>query len=415
MRRVVVTGLGVVAATGNDVKSSWSNTLEGRSGVARIGCFDASALPVQIAAEAKGFDPGDTLEFKEAKRTTRFVQFAAVAAKEALRDAGIDLVPKDLASRDDWGCSIGVGIGGLDDISVNTLILKEQGPKRVSPFFMPYTIANMAAGVVSRLYHLRGPNICTTTACTSGTHGVGEAYLYIRNGMADVMIAGGAESAICPLGIAAFAALKALSTNNDHPEEASRPFELNRDGFVMGEGAGILILEDYEHAKRRGATIYAEGAGYGLSGDAHHITAPPPAGEGAQRCMTMALKSAKVAAADVDYINAHGTSTGLNDKYESAAIQKVFGPHAATVSISSTKGVTGHCLGAAGGIEAVYTTLAIHHGVVPPTANLRTPDPDCPLDYTPLTARQRKIRYALSNSFGFGGTNGTLLFKKLDA
>jgi 3-oxoacyl-[acyl-carrier-protein] synthase II len=415
MRRVVVTGLGLVAATGNNVKAAWVGAVEGKSGVTRISCFDPAALPVQIAAEVKDFSTGDALDYKEAKRITRFVQMGVVAAREALVDAGMALTTQDLATRDHWGCSIGVGIGGLDDIYQNSLILKEQGARRVSPFFMPYTIANMASGVVSRLYQLRGPNICTTTACTSGTHGIGEAYMYIKNGMADVMIAGGAESAICPIGIAAFSALKALSTNNANPGEASRPFDKERDGFVMGEGAGILVLEDYEHAKKRGAKIYAEIAGYGLSGDAYHITAPPPEGEGAQRCMNMALRTGKVNKEDIDYINAHGTSTGLNDKYESAAIQQVFGSHASQVAISSTKGVTGHCLGAAGGIEAVFTTLAIHHSVVPPTANLRTPDPECPLDYTALTAREKKIRYALSNSFGFGGTNGTLLFKSLEA
>jgi 3-oxoacyl-[acyl-carrier-protein] synthase II len=316
--------------------------------------------------------------------------------------------------RERWGTSIGVGIGGIEEIENATILLKESGPRRISPFFMPYVISNMAAGVVSRLNGLKGPNICTTTACTSGTHGVGEAWLYIRSGMADVMVCGGSESAISRLSVAAFASMKALSTNNDHPEEASRPFDLNRDGFVMGEGSGVLVLEELEHAKKRGARIYAEMVGYGMSADAHHITAPSPEGEGAQRCMRGALDIGKVPLDQVDYINAHGTSTELNDKYESAAIGHVFGDKARGISISSTKGVTGHCLGAAGGIEAVFTALTIHHSLVPPTANLRTPDPSCPLDYTPLKPKERKIRYAMSNSFGFGGTNGTIVLKRLE-
>jgi len=412
MRRVVVTGLGLVTPCGNDVETTWDAVIHARSGIARIAKFDASDLSVQIAAEVKDLDASAVFDVKEARRTSRFVQLAAVASREAYADAGLAEHP---LNRDRWGVSIGVGMGGIEGIEESTIILLEQGPRRVSPFFMPYTIANMGAGVVSRLLDMRGPNICTTTACTSGTHGVGEAFLYIRNNMADVMVAGGAESAISRLSIAAFASMKALSTNNDNPQEASRPFDFNRDGFVMGEGAGILVLEEYEHAKRRGAKIYAELVGYGMSGDAHHITAPAPDGEGAQRCMRMALEVGGIALDQVDYINAHGTSTGLNDKYESAAIAKVFGAHASKMSVSSTKGVTGHCLGAAGGIEAVLTVMAMHKSVIPPTANLRTPDPECPLDYTPLKARERSLRYALSNSFGFGGTNGTVAFKRLQS
>ena len=412
MRRVVVTGLGLVTPCGNDVESTWDAVIHARSGIARIAKFDASDLSVQIAGEVKDLDASAVFDVKEARRTSRFVQLAAVASREAYADAGLAEHP---LNRDRWGVSIGVGMGGIEGIEESTIILLEQGPRRVSPFFMPYTIANMGAGVVSRLLDMRGPNICTTTACTSGTHGVGEAFLYIRNNMADVMVAGGAESAISRLSIAAFASMKALSTNNDNPQEASRPFDFNRDGFVMGEGAGILVLEEYEHAKRRGAKIYAELVGYGMSGDAHHITAPAPDGEGAQRCMRMALEVGGIALDQVDYINAHGTSTGLNDKYESAAIAKVFGAHASKMSVSSTKGVTGHCLGAAGGIEAVLTVMAMHKSVIPPTANLRTPDPECPLDYTPLKARERSLRYALSNSFGFGGTNGTVAFKRLQS
>ena len=412
MRRVVVTGLGLVTPCGNDVETTWDAVIHARSGIARIAKFDASDLSVQIAGEVKDLDASAVFDVKEARRTSRFVQLAAVASREAYADAGLAEHP---LNRDRWGVSIGVGMGGIEGIEESTIILLEQGPRRVSPFFMPYTIANMGAGVVSRLLDMRGPNICTTTACTSGTHGVGEAFLYIRNNMADVMVAGGAESAISRLSIAAFASMKALSTNNDNPQEASRPFDFNRDGFVMGEGAGILVLEEYEHAKRRGAKIYAELVGYGMSGDAHHITAPAPDGEGAQRCMRMALEVGGIALDQVDYINAHGTSTGLNDKYESAAIAKVFGAHASKMSVSSTKGVTGHCLGAAGGIEAVLTVMAMHKSVIPPTANLRTPDPECPLDYTPLKARERSLRYALSNSFGFGGTNGTVAFKRLQS
>ena len=412
MRRVVVTGLGLVTPCGNDVETTWDAVIHARSGIARIAKFDASDLSVQIAGEVKDLDASAVFDVKEARRTSRFVQLAAVASREAYADAGLAEHP---LNRDRWGVSIGVGMGGIEGIEESTIILLEQGPRRVSPFFMPYTIANMGAGVVSRLLDMRGPNICTTTACTSGTHGVGEAFLYIRNNMADLMVAGGAESAISRLSIAAFASMKALSTNNDNPQEASRPFDFNRDGFVMGEGAGILVLEEYEHAKRRGAKIYAELVGYGMSGDAHHITAPAPDGEGAQRCMRMALEVGGIALDQVDYINAHGTSTGLNDKYESAAIAKVFGAHASKMSVSSTKGVTGHCLGAAGGIEAVLTVMAMHKSVIPPTANLRTPDPECPLDYTPLKARERSLRYALSNSFGFGGTNGTVAFKHLQS
>ena len=410
MRRVVVTGLGLVTPCGNNVPASWDAVLHARSGLNRITSFDSSDLSVHVAADVKDFSTGDVFDPKELRRSSRFVQFAAVAAREALVDAGLSDFVGD---RDRYGVSIGVGIGGISEIEQSATTLREQGPRRVSPFFMPYAIANMAAGVVSRLNQLKGPNICTTTACTSGTHGVGEAFLYIRNGMADMMFAGGSESGITRLSISAFASMKALSTHSEPPEEASRPFDLHRNGFVMGEGSGVLVLEELEHARRRGARIYAELVGYGMSGDAHHITAPAPEGEGAQRCMRMALDMGQVPYDQIDYINAHGTSTELNDRYESAAIGKVFGARAHDISISSTKGVTGHCLGAAGGIEAAYTVLALHHGLVPPTANLRTRDPDCPLDYTPLKLRERKLRYALSNSFGFGGTNGTVLFKSM--
>lgn len=408
MRRVVVTGLGVVSPVGLTAYESWNSALEAKSGVRKISLFDASELPVQIAAEVKDFDASKYLDAKEIRRTTRFVQFAVAAAAEAIKDSGLE----NLSQPERTGCSIGVGLGALDDIEKNTVILNEKGHKKISPFFIPYTIPNMAAGIVSMKHNLKGPNICTTTACTSGTHGIGEGLLYIKQNLADVMICGGAESTISPLGIASFAALKALSTRNHEPEIASSPFDARRDGFVMGEGAGLMVLEEYEHAKKRGAKIYAELSGYGMSGDAHHITSPAEEGEGAQRCMRMALDMAGAPLNEVDYINAHGTSTSLNDRYESEAIAKVFLEHTKNLAISSTKGVTGHCIGAAGGIEAVFTALAVKEGVMPPTANYEVPDPLCPLDYIPNVKREKDIRYALSNSFGFGGTNGSLLFKK---
>lgn len=411
MRRVVVTGLGLVSPVGNDVQTAWGEAIAGRSGVRKITSFDVSHLHVQIAAEVKNFDASKALDLKELNRTSRFCQFSAVASKEAIEDAGLDF---QNANTDRWGASIGVGLGALEDIELSAVSLYKDGPKKVSPFFLPYAIPNMAAGVVSRNFNLKGPNICTTTACASGTHGIGEAFLYISQGMADVMVAGGAESAVSPLGIVSFMNMKALSRENDTPESASKPFDLNRSGFVMGEGCGIVILEELESAKKRGAKIYAEMVGYGMSGDAHHITAPAPEGEGGQRCMRIALESARVSPDKITYINAHGTSTKLNDAYESAAIRKVFGAAADKLTISSTKGVTGHCLGAAGGIEGVFSALACHHNLVPPTANLKTPDPECPLDYTPGEARELPVHYAMSNSFGFGGTNAAIIFKKFN-
>lgn len=410
MRRVVVTGLGMVAPTGNNVKAAWEAALEGRTAVDRISLFDPKDLPVQIAAEVKNFDPASVLDAKEARRVTRFVQFAIAASKEAIADSGYDIT----GFTDRAGTSIGVGLGALYDIEENAITLREQGAKRISPFFIPYAIANMAAGAVSIHNKLKGPNICPTTACASGTHGVGEGFLYIKHGLADMMLCGGAESTISPLGIASFAALKALSRRNDDPQTASRPFDAERDGFVMGEGAGLLVLEELEHAKKRGAKIYAEVIGYGLTGDANHITAPAPEAEGGQRCMAMALETGGINASDVDYINAHGTSTEMNDHFESTAIQKIFGSHANKLAVSSTKGVTGHCIGAAGGIEAIYTVLAVKQGVMPPTANYKNADPNCPLDYIPNTAREKKVRVALSNSFGFGGTNATIAVRQFE-
>mgnify|MGYP003329681511 CR=1 FL=1 len=408
MRRVVVTGLGGISPVGLNVQESWQNVLAGHSGVQLVRSFDASRLNVKIAAEVKGFDPSLTMDPKEVKKSTRFVQFAVAASHEAITDAGLSLDQET----DFYGCSIGVGIGAIQNIDATALICKEKGPRRVSPFFIPYVITNMAAGIVANTFHLKGPNICTTTACTSGTHGVGEAWLYIKNNMADVMICGGSEASLCELAVAGFSNMKALSKRNDKPQEASRPFDKNRDGFVMGEGAGILVLEELEHAKARGAQIYCEVSGYGMSGDAHHITAPAPEGEGAQRCIKSALKAAAANPDDIQYINAHGTSTYFNDIYESRAIMKVFGDHAEKIPISSTKGVTGHCLGAAGGIEAVFLAQAIKNQIAPPTANLLEVDPDCPLDYVPLNARELPINMAISNSFGFGGTNGSIVMKK---
>lgn len=407
MRRVVVTGLGVVAPTGNSSREAWKNAVEARSGVAKIQQFDASDLPVQIAGEVNGLDPSDFLDPKEVKRTSRFVLFALAAAREAMEASG--LIDYHVPER--FGCCIGVGMGALSDIENNALTLKQSGYRKISPFFIPYAIPNMASGVVSIKYGLKGPNTCTTTACASGTHAIGEGFDYIRYGKTDVMLVGGAESTVSPLGIASFNALKALSKNNADPEGASRPFDSKRDGFVMGEGAGLLVLEELEHARQRGAEILAEVVGYGLSSDGNHITAPAPEHEGGLRCMQMAIDSAEIAAADIDYINAHGTSTKLNDLYESRAIAKLLGSHSENVSISSTKGVTGHCIGAAGGIEAAYTVLALKENIVPPTANLFSPDTMDGLDYTPLEAREKRLGVALSNSFGFGGTNASIAFK----
>lgn len=409
MRRVVVTGLGMVSPVGLDVSESWKNAVAGKTGVGRITRFDATNFTVQIGAEVKNFSVGDAMDAKEANRAPLFLQFAAKAAKEAVTDAGLKA---DNFNPDRAGACVGVGIGSLEILEENHKTLLEKGPRRVSPFLIPHMIANMAAGLVSRLNNLKGPNMCTTTACASGTHAVGDAMLYIQRNLADIMVCGGVESAMCPTSIAGFSVMKALSTNNEHPEEASRPFDLNRDGFVMGEGAGILVLEELEHAQKRGAKIYAEIVGFGMSGDAYHITSPAPEGEGAQRCMRMALEMGQIPLDQMDYINAHGTSTKLNDFYETRAIKGVFGDQARSLSISSTKGVTGHCLGAAGGIEAVFTVKALEEQVVPPTAGLKTPDPECDLDYTPHEPRRRMIRFAMSNSFGFGGTNAAVAFKR---
>jgi 3-oxoacyl-[acyl-carrier-protein] synthase II len=409
MKRVVVTGMGMLSPIGNTLKQSWSSALAGKSGIDKISLFDPSELPVQIAGEVKGFDASQFMDPKDAKRTTRFIQLAVGASKEALEDAGLLTLTDE--QRESFGVSVGVGMGSIEFISDNAITMNNKGAKRVSPFLVPYSIPNMASGIVASSYGLKGPNICTTTACTSGTHGIGEGFLLIKNGMAERMLVGGAEACISQIGVAAFGNMKALCRKNENPQAASRPFDKNRSGFVMGEGAGILILEELETAKKRGAKIYAEVSGYGMSGDAYHITSPAPEGEGAQRCMKMALRTGGININDVDYINAHGTSTPLNDMYESKAIGHVFGDHASKLAISSTKSVTGHLLGGAGGVEACFTAMSIKDQVVPPTINLEERDPDCPWDYVPGEAREMRVENAISNSFGFGGTNGTITLK----
>lgn len=410
MRRVVITGLGIVAPTGNDVASAWEAAVAGRSAVGRISLFDASQMPVRIAAEVRGFDPTSAMSVKDARQSSRFVQFACAASKQALDDSGLDTARVGERT----GCIIGAGIGGIGEIEEGAGIIRERGPSRIPPHLLPYAIPNMAAGFAAILSHLQGPSFCVASACASGTNAIGEAYMHIVMGNADAMLAGGAEAAISPLCVASFSKIKALSTQNENPHLASRPFDLNRDGFVMGEGSGMLVLEELEQAVRRGAKIYAELVGYGSSCDAYHITMPAPGGAGLVRSIKAVLQAAAINVAEVDYINAHGTSTQANDALESEAILSVFGQQAHNVSISSTKGVTGHCLGAAGGIEAIYTALAVHSGTIPPTANYETADPACPLDYTPNQPRERRIRYALSNSSAFGGQNACIALKHFE-
>lgn len=410
MRRVVITGLGLVSPIGRDVESSWQKALLGQSGIVPITSFDASQLPVQFAGEIRDFKADHVLEPKDIQRVSRFIQLAMVAAHEAIQDSGLTI---NESNCEQIGTSIGVGIGAIQEIESTAVMIKEKGPKRVSPFFIPYVITNMAAGMVSQKFKLQGPNLCTTTACTSGTHAIGEAWLHIKHGFADMMVCGGSEAAISEIAMAGFTNMKALSRRNDDPARASRPFDRDRDGFVFSEAAGLLVLEEYEHAKKRGAKIYAELSGYGMSGDAYHISSPVPEGLGAQRCMKMALAQAKVNPSQVQYINAHGTSTQANDATETQAICGVFGDHAKKLAISSTKGVTGHCLGAAGGVEAVFLAKSIEQQLVPPTANLETPDPECHLDYVPGAARKMPLKVGISNSFGFGGTNGTLVMNQI--
>ncbi len=409
-RRVVVTGLGIVSPVGNTVSEAWASISAGKSGIGRITRFDPTHFPSQIAGEVKNFDPAQFLNSKEVRRMDVFIHFGLVAAMEALKDSGIEANP-DYAER--AGVCIGSGIGGLPMIADTHAAYLEGGVRKISPFFIPGSIINMISGNLSIMYGLKGPNLALVTACTTGNHSIGEAARIIEYGDADVMVAGGAESAVHELGIGGFCAARALSTRNDQPEAASRPWDKDRDGFVMGEGAGVLVLEELEHAKARGAKIYCELTGYGMSADAHHITAPPEDGDGARRSMINALKNARLNPDQVDYINAHGTSTPLGDLGETIAVKRTFGDHAKKVAVSSTKSMTGHLLGAAGGIEAVFAVLAIHHNVAPPTINLDEPSPECDLDYVPNTARAMKIDVVLSNSFGFGGTNGTLIFQRL--
>jgi 3-oxoacyl-[acyl-carrier-protein] synthase II len=406
-RRVVITGLGALTPIGNTADEFWSSLIQGRSGIGPITRFDTTEFPTRIAGEVRNFDPLNFVDKKEARRLDPYLQYAVAASVLAVRDAALDTAKVD-ATR--FGVLIGSGIGGITTLLENHKVLLERGPDRVSPFFIPMLIINMASGLVSMRFGAKGPNSSVVTACATGNHAIGDAFKIIQRGDADVMIAGGAEAIIMPLTIAGFCAVKAMTTRNDEPEKASRPFDAERDGFVCSEGAGIVVLESREHALRRDARIYAEVRGYGMSGDAHHMTAPDPDGDGAARAMAAALRDAAVSPGDVGYINAHGTSTPYNDKFETMAIKRVFGDHAQRLAVSSTKSMTGHLLGAAGGIEAIATTLALHHGVLPPTINYEHPDPECDLDYVPNQARKQDIEVAASNAFGFGGTNATLIF-----
>ncbi|HTM87385.1 MAG TPA: beta-ketoacyl-ACP synthase II [Terriglobales bacterium] len=408
-RRVVVTGVGLICGVGNASPEVWANLLAGKSGVARITYFDVSQFASQIAAEVKNFDPLQFVEKKELKKMGRFIHLALAASDEAMRMSGLQITP-ELAPR--VGVHIGSGIGGFDVIEREHSNLLSGGPRRISPFFIPASIVNLAAGHVSIRYNAKGPNEATCTACTSSAHSVGDAFKIIARCDADVMIAGGTEAAITPMGVGGFAAMRALSTRNDAPEKASRPWDSGRDGFVIGEGAGVLILEELEFARRRGAKILAEVVGYGMSADAFHITQPAENGDGAYRVMLNTLADAKITPERVGYVNAHGTSTDIGDKLETVAIKRAFGDHAYKVAISSTKSMTGHLLGGAGGLEAGITVLALRDQKVPPTINLETPDPECDLDYVPNHAREVKMEFAMSNSFGFGGTNGALLFRR---
>ncbi len=410
-RRVVVTGVGLVSPVGMGTQENWDALCAGTSGIGPITRFNADAFATRFAGEVKDFDPLQFIEKKELKKMDIFIQFAVAASQFAMDDSQLAITP-EIAPR--VGVFIGSGIGGFTTIEVEHQKYLEGGPRKISPFFIPSAIINLAAGQVSIRFGAKGPNLATCTACTASAHALGDSYEIIKRGAADVMIAGGAEAAVCHMGIGGFGALRALSTRNDEPSRASRPFDKDRDGFVLGEGAGILILEELEFAKRRGAKIYAEFAGYGMSGDAYHMTAPTEDGDGAVRTMQNAIESAGIRPEEVDYINAHGTSTPHNDRIETTAIKTAFGEHAHALVISSTKSMTGHLLGAAGGLEAGITVMAIHDQRVPPTINLDVPDEGCDLDYVPHTAREMKIRYALSNSFGFGGTNGALLFKKFE-
>jgi 3-oxoacyl-[acyl-carrier-protein] synthase II len=406
-RRVVITGLGVVTPVGNTVETFWKNLTEGRSGIRKIQAFDTSEYDCQIAGEVRDFDPKDFFNnFKDARRTDRFTQLAMAAAKMSVQDSGLEL---DRVNRDRFGVLVSSGIGGLKTLEDQHNILMNKGPSRVSPFTIPMLISNMASGLISMEFGLRGPSMCIVTACATSNNAIGESWRMIKFGDADAFLAGGSEASIVSIGLAGFSAMKALSRRNDEPERASRPFDRDRDGFVMSEGAGVVVVEELEHAKARGAKIYCELSGYGLSADAYHITAPPEDGEGAVRAIKLALEHARISPEKVDYINAHATSTDIGDICETRAIKTVFGDYAHQVSISSTKSMTGHCLGGAGAVEMAACALAIRDGVIPPTINLENPDPQCDLDYTPNVAREKKVRVAVNNSFGFGGHNATLV------
>ena len=409
-RRVVITGIGVISPVGNDLDTFWESIKAGRSGIGKIAAFDTEKFDCKIAGEVRGYDPIPFYKTpKDARRTDRYTQLAVGAAKMSLADSGLDLTSTDL---DRAGVMIGSGVGGLATMETQVGQMLTKGPDRTSPFMIPMMISNMASGFISMEHGLRGPNMAIVTACATANHCMGEAWRIIKFGDADLMLAGGSEACVVPVGIAGFAAMRALSLRNDEPERASRPFDKDRDGFVMGEGAGVLILEEYEHAKKRGAKIYCEVAGYGLTADAYHMSAPMPGGEGAARCMRMAMNHAKVNAEEVDYINAHGTSTPIGDACETKAVKLAFGDHARKgLAVSSTKSMTGHLLGAAGAVEMAACVMAMRDGILPPTINLENPDPECDLDYVPNKARERKIKVAISNSFGFGGHNSSVLIK----
>jgi 3-oxoacyl-[acyl-carrier-protein] synthase II len=410
-RRVVITGIGLVSSLGIGTAGTWESLLAGTSGVGPITKFDSDGFAARIAAEVKGFDPLQFVDKKDVKKMDVFIQYAIAASQFAMDDAQVSITPENAAR---FGTLIASGIGGFATIEREHKALLEGGPRKISPFFIPSSIINLAAGQVSIRFGAKGPNSATCTACSASAHAIGDAFEIIRRDDADVMLAGGSEAAITPMGVGGFAALRALSTRNDEPERASRPFDRDRDGFIIGEGAGMVVLEELEQAKRRGATIYAEVVGYGMSSDAYHITAPSEDGDGAVRVMTLAIAKAGIRPDQVDYVNAHGTSTPHNDRLETLAMKKCFGEHARRLAISSTKSMTGHLLGAAGGLEAGITALAVHNQIVPPTINLDCPDPECDLDYVPHQNRRMHIQYALSNSFGFGGTNAALLLKRYE-
>jgi 3-oxoacyl-[acyl-carrier-protein] synthase II len=409
-RRVVITGLGMVCPVGLNVSDSWANILAGKSGIRPLTHFDVESFSTRFGGSVWDFDITEYMSAKEAKKMDPFMHYGMAAGHQAFIDSGLEVTEENA---DRIGVSIGSGIGGVSGIEKGFATFQKSGPRRISPFFVPSNIINMISGNLSIMHGLKGPNLAIVTACSTGTHSIGDAARIIEYGDADVMIAGGAEMATSPTGLGGFCAARALSTNNDDPEGASRPWDLNRDGFVLSDGAGVVTLEEYEHAKARGAKIYAEVIGYGMSGDAYHMTSPSEGGEGAKRCMQNAMRNAGINPEEIDYINAHGTSTPAGDKAETNAVKTAFGDHAHKVAVSSTKSMTGHLLGAAGGIEAIFSALAIYDQVAPPTINLETPDPECDLDFVPKTAREMKIDIAMSNSFGFGGTNSTLIFKKV--